>query len=905
MKRNIIRTIFVIILILFSSIGMFTTSSISEGRYEQTDTKSSDLEEPTSSLADSPWPMFNQNRNHTSVSPYSTHGVNGTVGWKFSTGNSIYSSPAIGGDGTIYVGSNDHNLYAINSNGTEKWLFETNGEVTSSPAIGNDGTIYIGSKDHRLYAIHKNGTQRWNVSLGDEITYSSPNIGNDGTIYLGTTNTTEDNFFAIYPNGTKKWSLNTNGAVLSSPSIRTDGAIYIGSGEKVYCIDQDGNIEWFYETGGLIYSSPTIGSNKEIYIGSADEKVYSIDHQGELNWVHNVNGEVYSSPALAKDGTIYVTVDYGSIGGSLIALNQEGGEPDIQWGIYREGLDMFPSPAVSADGVIYAGAWGCACTGTDYEFMAVNPEGEIKWEARTIVSSSPAIGWDGTVYVAGGSRLWAFESEMDIRINSLLNKSNTVPDKDVKINGSAFLSNGVAPAGADVLIDINDAVTYNTTLMEDGTFEKTFKAPMEVGNYTINVTIDSEEYDVSNSTFHHLRVTSTPKPDIALTSIKLHPIDTDYYKDDTINVEVTVKNLGSAYTDLDISMSINEIEDIISTKNMNLSSGGKTVCEFTTIAVSGDHKIWIRAHNISDDDNLNNNIINATYTAEERKPSIGMGVIETDIPEIVWEGDMIDLKTEIWNEGSLDVNTSILFFIDNDNNHSKWFDLELGVDQKESIEVEWDAVNGIHTLWFIVDPNGTIDEENKINSTRNITISVLKKTSEISVSNLRISPEDDLYVGDEITVSGVIENKGTVSSDFDVVFSVDEKDNITGWRALYLGANESKTIDFSYTLSSSSQVVWLIADYNDSVEENLESDNTAYKIVEASQPESTGDQEHADTENEGEEDAIDTDDESGFPYWILVIISAVVLSVILLIYWKEEDEDEGEDEEEEITSSED
>ena len=64
------------------------------------------------------------------------------------------SSPAIGSDGTVYVGSADTKLYAINSkSGEKKWEFETGGAVTSSPAIGSDGTVYVGSVDKKLYAI--------------------------------------------------------------------------------------------------------------------------------------------------------------------------------------------------------------------------------------------------------------------------------------------------------------------------------------------------------------------------------------------------------------------------------------------------------------------------------------------------------------------------------------------------------------------------------------------------------------------------------------------------------------------------------------------------------------------------------------------------------------------------------
>jgi hypothetical protein len=38
--------------------------------------------------------------------------------------------------------------------GTKLWEFETGGGVYSSPAIGSDGTVYVGSHDNKLYAIN-------------------------------------------------------------------------------------------------------------------------------------------------------------------------------------------------------------------------------------------------------------------------------------------------------------------------------------------------------------------------------------------------------------------------------------------------------------------------------------------------------------------------------------------------------------------------------------------------------------------------------------------------------------------------------------------------------------------------------------------------------------------------------
>ena len=37
--------------------------------------------------------------------------------------------------------------------GVKLWEFETEGYVDSSPAIGSDGTVYVGSWDKKLYAI--------------------------------------------------------------------------------------------------------------------------------------------------------------------------------------------------------------------------------------------------------------------------------------------------------------------------------------------------------------------------------------------------------------------------------------------------------------------------------------------------------------------------------------------------------------------------------------------------------------------------------------------------------------------------------------------------------------------------------------------------------------------------------
>ncbi|MFG3381435.1 serine/threonine-protein kinase [Streptomyces sp. NPDC047999] len=103
--------------------------------------------------------------------------------WTHTTGRAVLSSPAVV-DGTVYIGSNDNRVYALDaSTGTPRWTHTTGAWVRSSPAVV-DGTVYIGSDDNRVYALDAStGTPRWTHTTGDWV-YSSPAVV-DGTVYIG------------------------------------------------------------------------------------------------------------------------------------------------------------------------------------------------------------------------------------------------------------------------------------------------------------------------------------------------------------------------------------------------------------------------------------------------------------------------------------------------------------------------------------------------------------------------------------------------------------------------------------------------------------------------------------------------------------------------------------------------
>lgn len=60
----------------------------------------------------------------------------------------------ITGKGGKTVSSGDDYLDALNpAEGSVKWQYQTGGPVMSSPAIDSDGTIYVGSDDKNVYAF--------------------------------------------------------------------------------------------------------------------------------------------------------------------------------------------------------------------------------------------------------------------------------------------------------------------------------------------------------------------------------------------------------------------------------------------------------------------------------------------------------------------------------------------------------------------------------------------------------------------------------------------------------------------------------------------------------------------------------------------------------------------------------
>jgi len=384
--------------------------------------------EPINGLMNSSWPMYCHDNHHTSQSPYSTTENKGDVKWIFQTTIGIESSAAIDTDGTIYIGSNEGCIFAINHNGTEKWRYPTGGWVCSNPAIADDGTLYIGSDNNYFYALYPNGSLKWKFNAGDAVK-SSPAIAEDGTVYFGVLGPGWDigRLYALNPNGTVKWYYDTSEWIYSSPAIDDNGTIYFTSNDRyLYALYPNGTLKWKYGMGDLC-SSPSIADDGTLYVSSWDGYLHAVWSNGTMKWRHGIDWGSPVTPTIGADGTIYTGQKY------LYAVRPDGTR---KWTFEMEQYqEVTTSCAISADGMLFFGSTSNTFSGG--YLYAVSSDGDELWKQRIhnkYVYSNPAIDEDGTVYIGT-----EYESDAPIglfyAIGPLSPDAPAAPEINGEVNG--------------------------------------------------------------------------------------------------------------------------------------------------------------------------------------------------------------------------------------------------------------------------------------------------------------------------------------------------------------------------------------------------------------------------------------------------------------------------------------
>jgi outer membrane protein assembly factor BamB len=239
--------------------------------------------------------------------------------WRFRSAP-IESSPLLHGK-RLFVGSWDHNVYAINANNGKKiWSFAADDQVNTSAAYWR-GRIFIASDGGTLYSLSaKTGKLLWSAQSQSrfgtrEFWYATPTVAY-GRVYIG----------------------------------NTDGTMYV-FGAKT------GRLLWAKPLGTYIYGGAAVYGRK-VFVGTYDGKFYALDAAtGDVRWEVDAKGAVHSA-ATVMDGLVYYAVC--STCGSEASRSVARGD-DATYAVrardgkrvWRFGAGKYANPVVADDKRIY------------------------------------------------------------------------------------------------------------------------------------------------------------------------------------------------------------------------------------------------------------------------------------------------------------------------------------------------------------------------------------------------------------------------------------------------------------------------------------------------------------------------------------------------------------------------
>ena len=272
--------------------------------------------------------------------------------WKRTTGGPVPATPAVV-DGILYVGSYDGKFYALDARtGVLKWKFATEGErrfeakgldgmqpknqtiadpfdvFLSSPVVGQ-GAVYFGSGDGNLYALDaKSGELRWKFKTGD-VVHASPAFAN-GVVFVGSW---DSYFYAVEAaTGKGKWRFHAgedplmhNQVGFQSSPVVVDGVVFTGCRDSnVYALDAaTGKEKWRCNNElSWVNSAPAVAQGK-VFFDTSDSSLFrAVDAAtGKEVIRQQAKAYMFSSPAVAGD-----VVLVGVLNGTLEARDVKTGE---------------------------------------------------------------------------------------------------------------------------------------------------------------------------------------------------------------------------------------------------------------------------------------------------------------------------------------------------------------------------------------------------------------------------------------------------------------------------------------------------------------------------------------------------------------------------------------------------
>jgi eukaryotic-like serine/threonine-protein kinase len=366
---------------------------------------------------DTDWAMFGRNPLHSGGLAAASILPQGEVNSLLTAGAELDASPVVAG-GTVYIGSRDHNLYAIDiASGAVRWKFEAGSWIESSPAVVNN-VVYVGSNDGKLYALNAvSGKKLWDYSSRFVIR-SSPAVA-DGIVYFSS------NDYCIHAldaaTGKMLWNVNTGTDVQSSPVVDA-GILYTGTGGAYFfAVDaRHGTVRNEFNAFRPVISSPIV-KDGVVYFCNSEGWLYAMEGKSR-NWL-------FENKIRPMWAVLYL------YGGAPKPPPQSG----FLWSL-QLGMSSTSSPTIAGNNLYI---------GVDNKVVCVDLTNQSKrWEATMggYISGTPLVAGNLVYATNENGHLYIFDSSSGEQI------------KDVAIGGT--ISSSPAISGSTVFVSSSDGHLY-------------------------------------------------------------------------------------------------------------------------------------------------------------------------------------------------------------------------------------------------------------------------------------------------------------------------------------------------------------------------------------------------------------------------------------------------------------
>lgn len=115
---------------------------------------------------------------------YALDASNGRKAWTFDAGAEIGTSPASYGE-LLLFGAANGKFHALNSEGKSQWVYDAGVPIFGSPVVDESGTVYFGSQDGIMTALDaRTGKEKWRNREAFYSIESKPLL-HDGKLYVG------------------------------------------------------------------------------------------------------------------------------------------------------------------------------------------------------------------------------------------------------------------------------------------------------------------------------------------------------------------------------------------------------------------------------------------------------------------------------------------------------------------------------------------------------------------------------------------------------------------------------------------------------------------------------------------------------------------------------------------------